>query len=92
MDIPNPLPTPKSTLAQRIMERYRRLVFCYYVWSGYVNYDFEPIRCMECDWWSDFDDVVTDYVSYHPCEVKRVCPNCEAVMGYWAYGSWEPWF
>lgn len=83
-------PSRWEKLKYRIQHRINWWKFRYMVWSGYYLDNCEPIRCTECNWWKNFDDVTVDSVAYTVCESRRVCPHCGHYMGYWAYGHWEP--
>lgn len=78
----------KNTVQMHLMWAKHR----YAVFKGYYSMDGKPLRCEQCDsWhWSDHRDVITDRIDWTPCELRKECKRCGHVMGYWAYGYWEP--
>ena len=87
-NIPQP---PKETWWNKLMKRLTYLRFEYQVWCGYYTMKCEPLRCTKCDYWK-LDCRVVDRIDYTPCEVEYVCPKCNNICGYWAYGHFEPLF
>ena len=49
----------------------------------------EPIKCIECKR-EDFDHVVKSTDGGYTSEAEVCCKNCISVVGYWAYGGYDP--
>lgn len=87
----------KFSYQQTCLEKFKYALLTYWialrmwwvVWSGYYTREGEPLRCMECYWYKNFEDVTKDSLDGIICEYERRCPNCGHVMGYWAYGYWQ---
>lgn len=82
----------KMTLKQRVAHRISWWRWRYAVWCGYFAMDGEPLRCQSCDsWhWKDHKEYTVDTINGIACETQTSCKLCGHVMGYWAYGYWEP--
>lgn len=62
----------------------------------YFNSDGEPKRCIHCNndkftskVTSSFDVGVGTGIT---CEEEILCKKCDSVVGYWAYGGYDPRF
>jgi len=58
------------------------------VTNGFIEEDGEPIKCKSCNGIL-FRDICVDKIDYIETERERVCSECDYLMGYWSYGSWE---
>jgi hypothetical protein len=56
--------------------------------KGLIDNNLEPIKC-ECGS-TAFYDKTRDAIDSTVCEKERFCKACNASVGYWAYGYWEP--
>lgn len=56
--------------------------------DGLIDETLRPIKCV-CGS-EEFHDVTTDKIDYMEVEKDRICNKCEAFMGAWAYGYWQP--
>lgn len=55
----------------------------------YYKDDGEPIKCTKCES-KELSMKILDYIANVPCEQECRCPECGEIVGYWAYGSWDP--
>lgn len=67
-----------------MLKLWRRLM-----WRMYFRKDGEPIRCTKCGC-DAIVDKVTDTLDYRVMEFALSCANCNADLGYWALGSFDP--
>lgn len=83
---------PKMTWRQALTHQVNWWRWRYDVWCGYYGEQGEPYRCKQCDsWhWTDHKETTIDRLDYTPCEVEISCKRCGNIMGYWAYGHYEP--
>jgi hypothetical protein len=57
-----------------------------------INYYIATLlnRCQKC--YSDLHDAKTaikDRIDHVVCEEEMTCNNCNGMVNYWAYGSWD---
>ena len=51
----------------------------------------EPTSCIYCGG-TKFRENVIGTIDYTVCEKEIICTNCEEVVSFWAYGSYDPCF
>ncbi len=51
----------------------------------------EPLACPWCGP-VRIEEVITSRIEHLPCEWECVCSQCRRVIGYYAYGSFDPCF
>jgi hypothetical protein len=59
--------------------------------SDYYGEDDGPIKCYHCDS-TDIDHITRDITANVISEYSCVCQNCQQVIGYWAFGYYDPSF
>lgn len=51
--------------------------------------DGQPKKCIYCGC-KKSNSEVKGKINYAVCEEEHYCLNCRKIIGYWAYGCWEP--
>ena len=89
-----PCTPTKFTFKDKLALRFMHIQFQWEVWAGYIAPNGEPLRCTNCDsWHNDHHKWRTvDTINGQCAEGELSCTLCGNVMGYWAYGYWEPPF
>ncbi len=57
--------------------------------SDYYDDECRPIKCMNCES-TEIKSIVKDITAGTICEKEYSCFCCGAIIGYWAYGSFDP--
>ena len=57
--------------------------------SEYYNKDCKPIKCQHCES-TDIKSIVIDITAGTVCEKEYHCTACKTIIGYWAYGAFDP--
>lgn len=57
----------------------------------YYTEEGEPIKCCYCDC-EHLYEMTKDIVQHTVAEYAIVCHSCNEVVGYWAYGYFDPFF
>lgn len=66
-------------------------------WRQFFYEDGTPRRCPHCIS-PDLKEIVRDSIDVGvggggiPCEIETRCNKCNSMLGYWAYGSYDPLF
>lgn len=55
------------------------------------NLDSSPKKCYECNH-AKFHEVVVAIDAGHVSEYYLECKACDTIVGYWAYGNFDPCF
>lgn len=48
----------------------------------------KPIKCSWCEC-IIIDEKIVDRIEEHICEKSYTCSNCNYIIGWWAYGSFD---
>jgi hypothetical protein len=59
--------------------------------SPYYTEEFEPVQCEYC-LSKNITSRVVDEIAGSVCEEEFICGDCHSVIGYWAYGFFDPEF
>lgn len=55
---------------------------------GFIEKNREPRICTKC-FSRDFKYKTTDTINSIVCKQELLCPSCNKIYGYYAYGYWE---
>lgn len=83
----------KKLLKELRTNRYRilkaKFIKWWRVWSGYIDEDFTPLRCLDCSYF-EFTETVKSVDCYVASEIEISCAKCGCQNAYWAYGAYQP--
>ena len=65
-------------------------IFGYSLKRNYAP-DGSCLRCPHCGG-RELKEHVRDTIDWHPCEISIDCQECREMVGFWAYGYYDPCF
>jgi hypothetical protein len=62
-----------------------------FIVSDYYDNECRPIKCYICER-CRLIEKITDRMGYITMQYEVRCSNCDAFVGYWSYGYFDPSF